>query len=334
MESVKQFIVLHNKKPPKTTNIGCWLSDQLCFFRGNKGWAANPEFAERKAVFEDFLRTHETYLMTRDEIWDNKLKEVDDFIVLHNRLPTGTTNKSLSVWWLEQVSQAKTNKMPENRIDKWKAFIEKHNNILYAEHDLWNANLQKSINFIEENHKRPSSASKHNEEKIIGQWIVNQLQAKTLDIDKQTLWNQFLDNYCEYFLLDDEMWNKNMEDTKIYYDSFNKLPSHTSKCDIERKLGIWVQTQKKNLKLDKFVNADRKTVWTTFMRNIQNITTPAAIQTMKHSDPIVERQNNKCAGKDRNNNCCRYNASYNSKYCKYHAYMTEYTDDIIATLQF
>lgn len=336
LETVTNFIVFNNKRPPKTTSIGCWLSDQLCFFRGNKGWAANPEFAERKTTFIQFMNNYEEYLLTRDELWDKKLKEVDDFMVRNNSVPTGTTNKSLSMWWLEQVSQSKTKKMPNNRIDKWNVFIERHNNILNAEDDLWNANLQKSINFIETNKKRPSSASKNSEEKILGQWIINQTKVKTLDNDKQKSWDNFVKTYNEFFLSDDEMWNKRMEETKIFYNNNNKLPSHMSKCESEKKLGTWVQTQKKNLKLDVFTNSDRKTIWTMFITNVENnanekpiVESKAKPQTIK-TPAIV----NKCSGKDRHGDCCRNYVTNNTKYCKYHAYMGEYNNDIIATLQF
>ena len=340
LDKVKEFISSNKKKPPKTTSIGSWLSDQLCYIRGNKGWAMKPEYAERKTLFMEFMDTYEEYLLTRDEIWDKKLKEVDEFMMVNNNVPTKTTNKSLSVWWLEQGSQSKNNKMPYNRIDKWNTLIEKHNKILNAEDDLWNVNLQKSINFIEANKKRPASSSKNSDEKIIGQWIVNQLQAKTLGVDKQKSWNEFLETYSEYFLSDDEMWNKRMEETKTFYDNNNKLPSHVSECAIEKTLGIWVQTQKKSLKLNNFINADRKTIWETFIKNVEKQINEKPIIKReitikpKVERPVIEKTIvDKCSGKDRHGDCCRNYVINDTKYCKYHEYMVDFTDDDIVKLK-
>jgi len=171
LETVKQFIAENNKKPPKTTSIGSWLSDQLRFFRGNKGWAANPDFAERKAVFTEFMNTYEEYMLTRDEIWDKKLKEVDEYIVANNR--RHPYDHPLTTWLLEQIKQVGSNKMPQNRIDKWNAFSTKHSRFITPNNEIWNTNLELCKEFINVNKKRPSSSSKNSDEKIIGQWIVN-----------------------------------------------------------------------------------------------------------------------------------------------------------------
>ncbi len=176
------------------------MSDQLCFVRGNKGWAAKPEFAERKTSFMQFMNIYEEYLLTRDEIWDKKLKEVDEYIVANNR--RHPYDHPLTTWLLEQIKQAGSNKMPQNRIDKWNAFSAKH-----------------------------------------------------------------------------EMFIKPNVKNKAIKEPINK-----------------------------------------------HITAEKTI-----SEKTIAK---KCSGKDRHGSCCRNYATGVSKYCKYHAYMVEYSDDVIAALRF
>jgi hypothetical protein len=158
LEQVKQFIASNGKKPPKTTSIGSWLCDQLCFLRGNKGWVVNPDFAERKAVLEQFIADNENVLLTRDEIWMKKLQEVDDFITSNGK--RHAHDHPLNTWVLDQVKQANTGKMPAHRVDAWTGFFNKHSALFLTDDETWENNLAACKQFIMRSGKRPSAATK------------------------------------------------------------------------------------------------------------------------------------------------------------------------------
>ena len=41
----------------------------------------------------------------------------------------------------------------------------------------------------------------------------------------------------------------------------------------------------------------------------------------------------KCLSKDRNDKCCRFSPMEDTRFCKFHQYMKEYTDDMLANLE-
>jgi len=45
------------------------------------------------------------------------------------------------------------------------------------------------------------------------------------NIDIYNLFRDFLNQYNEYILSHDELWEKNLNDIKMYIDKNNKLPS-------------------------------------------------------------------------------------------------------------
>ena len=58
-------------------------------------------------------------------------------------------------------------------------------------------------------------------------------------------WTQFIAEYREYFLSNEEIWNNNLIKLKSFIDTNKKNPSSISKNSDEKRLGQWVSDQKK-----------------------------------------------------------------------------------------
>jgi len=118
----------------------------------------------------------------------------------------------------------------------------------------WNTKLEKVKQYIEINKIRPSSKSLDKKIKNLGQWIIYQTYnyKNKKEIMKNpniyNLWTEFITEYKEYFIDQDEEWNINLIAVCNYIDENNKLPSSTDKNLKIKRLGQWVDRQKKNFK--------------------------------------------------------------------------------------
>jgi hypothetical protein len=116
---------------------------------------------------------------------------------------------------------------------------------------MWYDNLEKVRKFIDTENKRPSSKSKTQNEKYLGNWICDQLNNynKKNDIMKdeniRDSWKKFVtdEKYKEYFMSNEEVWYDNLEKVKEFIDTENKRPSSTSKIQDEKSLGSWICNQ-------------------------------------------------------------------------------------------
>jgi hypothetical protein len=87
------------------------------------------------------------------------------------------------------------------------------------------------------------------------------------DEDRYNLWTQFLEDYKQYVVSNDELWNNNFIELKQFIDINEKRPSATSKNTIEKTLGSWLATQLNNYKNKTYgmKDKDRYNLWTQFL---------------------------------------------------------------------
>jgi hypothetical protein len=318
LDNVKQFIASNGKKPPKTTSIGNWLCDQLGFLRNNKGWVANPNYTERKAMLTQFIADNEHLFLSGDDIWKNKLREVDEYITTYKC--RHAYNHPLTIWTLAQIKQEKTGKMPASRLDFWNEFMNKHSAYFLSDDEIWENNLSACKQFITRENKRPSSSSTDTEEKRLGEWIVNQIQAIDENHKRYSVWTQFVSDNSNLFISDEDNWN----------NKFNELNNCLSTNQtIDKSLGTWVQHQKQAYK-DGKMPATRVPKWEEYM---QRIGQPVVIAVASET-PIAVKSKTQCKGRDRNGNICRNYVCSDETYCKFHTYMLEYSDEEISAFQF
>ena len=132
--------------------------------------------------------------------------------------------------------------------------------------DKWLENFENLKSFIDLNKKLPS---KNKEEKYLCDWLINQKRYykkqinRMKDEDKRQIWKDFIGEYKEYFITDEEKWLDNLEKLKSFININNKVPSKNT----EKSLCYWFQDQKYYYKNNEgFVkNKEKKNLWEDFI---------------------------------------------------------------------
>jgi superfamily II DNA or RNA helicase len=116
----------------------------------------------------------------------------------------------------------------------------------------WLKHLECVQDFIEKNHKRPSTTSKDVVEKQLGRWLSTQNKnytTRSYIMKNQEIYDtyaEFKEKYTEYFLTNEEFWKKSLSEVQDFIEKNHKRPSKESKDIVEKQLGIWLSTQTTN----------------------------------------------------------------------------------------
>jgi hypothetical protein len=100
---------------------------------------------------------------------------------------------------------------------------------------VWKNNLNLVKNYIDENKMKPTESSKNNEIKKLGTWLGDQNQNyknnKKIMKEKniREIYENFIKEYKEYFISNEELWNNNLNLVKNYIDENKMRPSGSSK---------------------------------------------------------------------------------------------------------
>lgn len=206
LDNLKYFMIEHNRKPYQTVQnekvVAQWLNKQQIAYKSN-------EFNSfRKKEWEQFSNAHETLLKTKDELWNDKLKLVREFMDKYKRRPYQPVHseKMLGKWLSEQLANYKTKKDGMKHNDRrviWEEFVEKYKEYLKTADEQWCDTLQKVKEFINMNKRRPNKRTET--EKTLGYWLGNEVKTyKTKshgfkDPVRCKQWEEFLEEYKEYF---------------------------------------------------------------------------------------------------------------------------------------
>jgi superfamily II DNA or RNA helicase len=270
LNELKQFINENKKKPANGSKneeekkLGSWISSQMQNYKDNK---MNEEI---KVKWEEFKEEYKEYILTVDEIWNNKFIGLNKFINDNDKLPIKESKneieKKLGIWLNSQKKNHKNNKMNEERKIKWEEFIEEYKEYFKDLDEIWDVHLNELKQFIN-NKKIPSQSSINEEEKILSRWLTNQnsnYKDNKMNEEKKIKWEEFKEEYKEYILTVDEIWNNKFIGLNKFINDNDKLPVKETKNEIEKKLGIWLSSQKKNYK-NKKMNKERKIKWEEFI---------------------------------------------------------------------
>lgn len=203
LDNLKYFMIEHNRKPYQTVQnekvLAQWLNKQQIAYKSN-------EFnAFRKKEWEHFSNAHKTLLKTKDELWNDNLKLLREFMDKYKRRPY-QSEKMLGKWLSEQLKNYETKKDGMKHNDRrviWEEFVEKYKKYLKTDDEKWFENLQKVKEFINLNKRRPNKRKET--EKTLGDWLGNEVKTfKTKshgfkDPIRCKQWEEFLEEYKEYF---------------------------------------------------------------------------------------------------------------------------------------
>ncbi len=281
-----------NSKDEATKVLGQWLSDQLKNYNQNidKCKCIMKKNKDVHAAFTEFLEDdkYSKYFLTNNEQWYAKLNQLKDYMdkqIKDNeksiRPSTDSKDENTKILgkWLSQqlvkynqnIDECKHGMKDKDVHTAFTEFLEddKYSEYFLTNNEQWYAKLNQLKQYmdkqIEDNdiYIRPSSISKDETTKILGQWLSHQLgnynqniddcKHRMKDIDIHVTFTEFLENekYSKYFTKNDQ-WHSKLYQLKGYMDKQiennekNIRPSRQSKDENINFLGCWLSNQLSN----------------------------------------------------------------------------------------
>lgn len=189
-----------------------------------------------------------TVLWTKTDSFMVKYLELKKWIELNNRLPSkhseNEEEKRLGIWIGTLREGKKKGRLDEHKIK----IIETIPNWFWYQ-DVFYNRYNDLEEWIKINNRIPSSTSKDEIERRLGVWCRERRQDKKegkLDDDKI----KKLDNLTFWFWEKDISEN-NYNELKEWIKNNKRIPSQTSKDEIEKRLGLWCSKQRQNKKKGK-----------------------------------------------------------------------------------
>jgi len=263
---LKEFINKHKKRPTLKTNkhLCYWLIDRTKCYKKKEGKFKNHVQYKQ---WEEFLEEYKDYFKTEDEIWNENLQKVKEFINIHKRRPTEKNEPLLRSWLTNNLCCYK--KRERNFKDlvyckKWEEFIEEYKEYFKTDDEVWHENLQKVKEFINKHKKRPNPKT----DKHLCDWIQDQIKYYKInthsfkDPMRCKEWEEFLEEYKEYLKTVDEVWHENLQKVKEFINKHKKRPNKDDKILLK-----WVSHQitNYNKKKDGFTDPIRCKQWEEFL---------------------------------------------------------------------
>ena len=273
-----------------------------------------------KKIYEEFIDKYKIYFQSNEEIWINKLKQVEEYIILNKKRPShGDKNndiKCLGSWLSHQLNNYDKNKqiMKDNNIlILWEEFIDKYKIYFLSNEEKWFNNLKEVELFINQYKQRPSTEDKKENVKKLGNWLSDQLKKykKKIEIMKdekiKKIWEEFIDKYKIYFQSNEELWLYNINQVQIYIDDNNKRPSHSDKNISIKKLAIWLTHSLKNYDKNEQImkNNEIRKIWEEFIDKYKiyfQSNEEIWLDNLKEVEEYIIQNNKRPNSNDKNNN--------------------------------
>ena len=101
---------------------------------------------DTRNIWDSFIKNYKKYFLSNDELWNNNLTELKNFIDLNGRRPHTRikTEKVLGKWLCTQFKNRKTEKdimLNEDIKKSWDSFIKNYEQYFISNNKLWANNL-------------------------------------------------------------------------------------------------------------------------------------------------------------------------------------------------
>ena len=279
LTELKKFIDLNGRRPSnkKETEkvLGLWLSCQLNNIKTEKNIMNNECI---RNTWNSFIKDYQKYFLSNEELWTDNLIKLKMFIDLNKRKPLQKkeTEKSMGQWLSDQLKNRKTEKYNMLNGDirnTWDNFIKDYEQYFLSNEELWINNLTELKAFIDLNKRRP--IKERDTETVLCVWLYAQLKNRKtekynmINEDIRNSWDNFIKDYNQYFLSNEELWTNNLTELKIFIDLNKRRPIRGR--EIEKVLSIWLGNQLKNrkTKTKNMLNEDIRNTWNSFIKDYQ-----------------------------------------------------------------
>ena len=113
----------------------------------------------------------------------------------------------------------------------------------------WKEKLDILVEFFKVNKKRPLHSSNDGKERSLAIWLYSQIQnsrncsANMTNEKIRLLWDEFKQSHKKYFLTNEEIWYKKLEEATLFLEKNKKRPLAKSEDEDEKILGSWISHQ-------------------------------------------------------------------------------------------
>jgi len=322
LECVKNYICDNNKLPsildedPYIQTLCRWVGTQKHKYKNKLQIMKNEKI---RNTWETFIKDNYILFMSSEEIWDENLDQLKQYIEKYNKEPS-TIDEDKNIQrlgrWLS--IQKKNYKLQiENMKDYetrkvWEDFLQSFS-IIKTREDIWLDKFENIKLYIQKHNKLPSDSDNNNQDKILAQWLGT--QNKNFKNNKGFMkihclkekWIKFKEEFKNLFMTHDEIWKNHIETVEDYIAKHNKLPLSTDKNKEIQKLAMWLRNQKQNYKFQQniMLNEDIKQLWRNFIEKHKILFMTQEeqwIENLHKVDEYIKQYNKLPSKKDTNNN--------------------------------
>ena len=289
LDEVSRYIDANRKKPSETDKdettkkLGNWINRQVINYSKEHQIMENKDIRKKLEVF---LEKYQQHFQSHDDVWDTNLKDVIDYMVKNKKRPSKRDGnddvKRLGNWVSQQIQNYEKNvkgMKDETRRTKWENFVDKYQDYLMSDEDLWKKNLLEVGKYIDQHKKRPSPTNQDEKIQKLGNWISKQLdtypkQTKIMNNPEfRKLWEDFVKKHQKHFLTVEEIWKNNHDKLVAYLEEHKKRPSCSSKDESTQKLANWLVLQPAVYRASKgaMKNENVRKMWEDFTEKYKTI---------------------------------------------------------------
>ena len=282
LEMVKQYIDENGKRPSKhekdkeIKQLGVWISTQQQNYK-NKEY--NMKNKDIYCKLTQFMNEYEEYFLDNKAIWINTLNKIKEYIDNNKKRPS-THDKDKEIqqlgrWINNQERNYKKkehNMTDDERYNIWSQFMNEYEEYLLNNNELWILKFNQVKDYINKNKKRPSFSDKNKEIKQIAQWISDQekkykkKEGIIKDDERYNNWSQFMNDYKEYLLNNNELWILKFNQVKDYINKNKKRPSQNDKDKEIKQLAQWISDQQKKYKKKENIMRNNENIYTEWQK--------------------------------------------------------------------
>jgi len=250
----------HQSKNENERRIGVWLSNQLKNYKNCAYIMKDDRIRER---WNAFVEEYSDYFLSNEEIWMKSLFELKLFMSKEKKRPCERTKnadeKRIANWLKVQLVNYKKTVavriMKHEKIRRlFESFVDEYAELFLANEEIWMKSLEELKSFMSNEKKRPCEDAKFADEKRIAFWLSLQLRnykktAQIMKVEKiRQLFESFVDEYAEFFLSNEAIWMKSLEELKSFMSKEKKRPCEDAKFADEKRIALWLSVQLRNYK--------------------------------------------------------------------------------------
>ena len=185
LEMVEEYIKEYGRLPTShntdkyISSLASWVSTQRQNYKKNEEIMKNKNI---RALWDDFVKQYNHLFMSNRELWINNFKLLEEYINIHNELPSDYSKDpntlKIARWKCTQKNNFKNTshimKEDENIRDIWEEFVKRHYKLFRTNEEKWLDYLKELEEYIKIHNQLPSHTNKDEKISLLAKWATTQ----------------------------------------------------------------------------------------------------------------------------------------------------------------